>query len=233
MRNAEESNAFGMVYRDHIRTIGLRAAYQKQDPLGSNYLSLNFRQGLDILGASEKGNAWLSRADGSGEFSIIHGSFTRHQKLAEQWSLVLSGAAQLSSAGLLASEEFYLGGGQFGRAFRSGDVSGDGGLAGLAEVRFDVPLEGVFTRGYQLYAFVDAGTLWDRGAGAGNRISLSSFGGGVRFLLQEGLTASFEIAAPIGDYSATTNDGGPTVFFALSKSFKSCSVDVMLFCPSN
>jgi hemolysin activation/secretion protein len=233
IRNEEESSSLGTVYQDRIRAIGFRAAYQLHDAFqGSNYMVLNIRRGLDILGASEKGSALLSRADGSGEFSKAHISLTRLQKLSEQWALVLSGAAQVSSTGLLASEEFYLGGAQFGRAFRTGDVGGDAGLAAFAEVRFEQRLENPFIRSYQLYGFVDTGTVWDRSTG-GDRISLSSFGGGLRLSLHDSLVASLEIAAPMGDYSASSSDGGPTVFFTLSRSFKSCPDQPILFCPAN
>ena len=129
---------------------------------GSSYVSLNVRQGLDILGASETGGALLSRANGSSEFSKAYVTLTRQQRLSENWSVVVSGAAQAASTALLASEEFYLGGPLFGRAFRGGDVSGDAGVASFAEARFDQSWEGVFVKGYQVYAFVDTGAVWDR-----------------------------------------------------------------------
>jgi hemolysin activation/secretion protein len=229
----EESNSLGSVYQDHIRAIGVRAGYQQHDHIrGANYLSLSLRQGLEILGGSERGDAELSRADGSGSFSKVNVILTRHQLLSEQWSVVVSGAAQASSTGLLASEEFYLGGAQFGRAFRSADVSGDAGAAAFAEVRFEQRLESPIAKSYQLYGFVDAGTVWDRYSGGG-RISLSSFGGGLRLALEDSFLASVEIAVPMGDYTASSSDGGPALFFTLSKSFKGCSDHFILFCPAN
>ena len=157
IRNEEESSTLGTVYQDRIRALGFRAAYQMHDPFqGSNYMVLNIRQGLDILGGSEKGSVLLSRAGGSREFSKAHLALTRLQKFSEQWSLLLSGAAQVSSTGLLASEEFHLGGAQFGRAFRSGDVGGDGGVGGIrrgsfratAGELFSQELSAVWVRGY-------------------------------------------------------------------------------------
>jgi hemolysin activation/secretion protein len=232
IRNAEETSLLGTVYQDRIRAVGLNAAYQMRDAFeGSSYVSLNVRQGLDILGASETGGALLSRANGSSEFSKAYVTLTRQQRLSENWSVVVSGAAQAASTALLASEEFYLGGPLFGRAFRGGDVSGDAGVAGFAEVRFDQSWEGVFVKGYQVYAFVDTGAVWDRGIGD-DHVSLSSFGGGLRVLLQDGLRVGFEVAVPLGDYAVSSNDGEPKVFFSLSKSFKNCSDELVLFCPS-
>ena len=233
IRNAEETSLVGTVYQDRIRAVGLNAAYQMRDAFeGSSYVSLNVRQGLDILGASEIGGALLSRANGSSEFSKAYVTLTRQQRLSENWSVVVSGAAQAASTALLASEEFYLGGPLFGRAFRGGDVSGDAGVASFAEVRFDQSWEGAFVKGYQVYAFVDTGAVWDRDIGD-DHVSLSSFGGGLRVLLQDGLRAGFEVAVPLGDYAPSSNDGGPTVFLTLSRSFKSCSDEFFLFCPSN
>jgi hemolysin activation/secretion protein len=233
IRDEEESNSLGNVYNDHIRALAARAAYQQHDHLrGSNYLSLTVRQGVDILDASERGDALLSRADGSGSFSKVHVTLTRQQLLSDQWSVVVSGAAQTSSTGLLASEEFYLGGAQFGRAFRSADVSGDAGAAAFAEVRFEQPVENPIVKSYQLYGFMDTGTVWDRNTG-GRRISLSSFGGGLRLALEDSFFASFEIAMPMGEYSASSSNGGPALFLTLSKAFKSCSDRFILLCPSN
>jgi hemolysin activation/secretion protein len=232
-RDEEESNALGRVYQDRIRAAGVRVAYQQHDHFrGSNYLAVNLRQGLDILGASERSDAQLSRADGSGSFSKVHVTLTRRQVLSERWSVVVSGVAQASSTGLLASEEFYLGGAQFGRAFRSADASGDAGAAVFAEVRFEQRLESPLVKSYQLYGFVDTGTVWDRSPGGG-RISLSSFGGGLRLTLEDSFLAGFEIAMPMGDYSASSSDGGPALFFTLSKSFKSCSDNLILLCRAN
>lgn len=233
LRNADESDALGAVYRDRIRFFGIDAVYQARDPDKSlRYLALGLRYGADILGASEKGDPLLSRTDGSGEFAKAVVTLSRLNTLSEQWSFLLAGTAQLSSAPLLASEEFFLGGPMFGRAYRSGEVGGDAGLAGFAEVRFDQPVEDPIVESYQVYAFVDSGVVWDRGSEVGDRISLSSAGGGLRLTFREGLRAGLEVAAPLRDYSASGIDGGLTVFFTISKALKSCSEDPLPLCPS-
>ena len=54
---------FGPIYADHIRTASLTADYRLQDGFGgTNYLTVNFRQGLDILGASHRGDDSICRA---------------------------------------------------------------------------------------------------------------------------------------------------------------------------
>jgi hemolysin activation/secretion protein len=111
-------------------------------------------------------------------------------------------------------------------------VSGDGGAAAFAEVRFDQRLEGQLVKSFQLYGFADTGTVWGRSFG-GSRISLLSFGGGLRLSLVDSFVASFELAMPMGDYSASSSDGGATLFFTLSRSFKSCSDGSVFLCPAN
>ena len=128
---------------------------------GTNYLTTVLRQGLNILGASTQDDALLSRDDGSGEFTVGQFFYTRYQNLSEQWSFNFSAAGQLASTALLAPEEFYLGGPTFGRAYDSGEISGENGLAASLEVRFDQALENAVVAGYQLYAFADYGAVWD------------------------------------------------------------------------
>jgi hemolysin activation/secretion protein len=109
-------------------------------------------------------------------------------------------------------------------------VSGDSGWAGLAELRFDKPFEGALLKGYQLYAFVDSGMVWDRGKE--DRGSLTSLGGGVRLSFQDGLRAGLEVAAPAGNYPASSSRGGLSFFFTLSHALRSCSDNTVLLCPS-
>jgi hemolysin activation/secretion protein len=232
MRDADETNMLGAVYHDRIRYFGLDAVYLSRDAnQGSSHLVLSLRRGADIFGASGRGDPLLSRSDASSDFTKAVVTASRLHKLSEQWSLLLSGTAQLASSPLLASEEFVLGGPWFGRAFRGGDVAGDAGLAGFAELRFEQPLEGPLLKRYQLYAFVDSGIVWDRG-GADDPASLASFGGGLRLAFQDGLKAGLEVASPLADHTAS-GDGGLRFFFTISQALKSCDDDAFLpLCPS-
>jgi hemolysin activation/secretion protein len=233
LRNADETDMSGAVYHDRIRFVGVDAVYQSRvTDIGFSHLALGLRYGTDIMGGSAKGDPFLSRSDGSSEFAKAMATLTHLQKLTGQWSILLAGTAQLTSSPLLASEEFVLGGPVFGRAFRGGDVGGDSGFAGLAEIRLDLPAEGPVLKGYQWYAFADFGVVWDRGTEVGERASLSSFGGGLRLSFHDGFKAGLEIASPLGDYSAYGGDGGLRVFFTLSKALKSCSDDALPLCPS-
>ena len=229
LRNAEETSSVETVYQDRIRYAGVTAAYQQNDHNISSHLSIGVRQGFDILGASDEGDLLLSRENASAEFSKAYVTFTRLQHFSDRWSLLLAAAGQTAAGPLLNSEAFYLGGPFFGRAFRGDDVSGDAGFSGLAELRYDQSLDGNLIKSYQLYVFLDGGAVWDHATGYGDRASLSSFGAGLRLALTDDLRASVEVAMPIGDYSPSSSDGGPRVFFTISQSFKACT-DRPSFC---
>ena len=140
--NATENDVFGPIYADRIRTASLTSDYRLQDSFGgTNYLTVNFRQGLDILGASHRDDDYLSRDGASGKFSALNFWFTRYQTLTDAWSLKLAAAGQTASGPLFTSQQFYLGGIAFGRGYGSAEISGDNGLAGSAELRFDQKTE--------------------------------------------------------------------------------------------
>jgi hemolysin activation/secretion protein len=221
--NDFETDTTGTIFHDHVRTVGLTADYQLRDDYGgANYLTLGMRQGLNVFGASEKGDPLLSRSDASGVFSKLEFQFARYQKLTDVWSLKMAAAGQWASRPLLLSQQFYIGGPAFGRGYGSGEVSGDSGVAGSLELRFDQELKRPFLKGYQLYNFVDRGTVWELGTGRAEAISLSSAGTGIRLYFVEELQADVGVAFPI-DYRSPTNPRrDPRVFFSISNSFKWC-----------
>jgi hemolysin activation/secretion protein len=214
-----ERNLFGTNYSDHIRTVELRTDYRLRDAMdGINYLNVTLRQGLDVLGASRRGDNSTSNSDSPSNFTLVNFSATRIQKLNDIISLKASAIGQFTSAAMLTSQKFYIGGPEFGRGYFSDDLSGDNGIAGSLELRFDKKLnDDVFT-GYQLYGFVDRGTVWDHLA-PGERFSLSSAGGGVRLYFAGAFQADISIGVPL-DYRSSYNfNRNPRYLFSVSKSF--------------
>lgn len=64
--NVSESDIFGPIYSDRIRTISLTSDARLQDSFGgNNYLTVTLRQGLNILGASPGGDDFVSHAGAS------------------------------------------------------------------------------------------------------------------------------------------------------------------------
>ncbi|MBR1332537.1 ShlB/FhaC/HecB family hemolysin secretion/activation protein [Bradyrhizobium ottawaense] len=221
--NVSEHDRYGPWYNDHIRTASLTADYRLQDRFGgTNLATLTYRQGLDIFGASHFDDDLLSRDGASSNFSVLNLWFTRYQTLNDTWSLRLSAASQTASRPLFTSQQFYLGGVAFGRGYGAAEISGDNGLAGSLELRFDQKLNFRYWTGYQLYAFGDGGAVWNDGYRLSDGLSLASAGAGVRFFLPEDIQADLGVAVPLS-YRAPDNERrSPRFLFSLSSAFRLC-----------
>jgi hemolysin activation/secretion protein len=229
--NVYENDIFGPIYADHIRTLSLTSDYRLQDHFGgNNFLTVNYRQGIDVLGASHRGDDYLSHDGASGKFSVLNFWYTRYQTLSDTWSLKLASAGQTASGPLFTSQQFYLGGLAFGRGYGSAEISGDNGIAGTVELRFDQKANSQYLSGYQFYGFVDTGLAWNDGYRPSDGLSLTSAGGGVRFFLTEGLQADIGAAAPLS-YRAPDNPGrGARVLFSLTSALKLCPAQTQTRC---
>jgi hemolysin activation/secretion protein len=196
-----------------------------QDDLrGTNYLTVNFRQGLDILGASQRGGEFLSREGASGQFAAMTFWFARYQTLSDAWSLKVAAAGQTASGPLFTSQQFYLGGLAFGRGYGSAEISGDNGLAGTAELRFDQQTSLQHLNGYQIYGFIDSGVAWNSGYQLHDGLSLTSVGGGIRLFLKDGVQADLGVAVPLTYRSYDNDTRDARVLFSLSSAVRLCPV---------
>ena len=229
--NVSESDVFGPIYYDKIRTFNLTTDYRLQDYFGgTNYLTVLWRQGLDILGASHKGDDFLSRDGASEKFSALNFWFTRYQTITDAWSVKLAAAGQVASGPLFLSQQFYLGGAAFGRGYGSAEISGDNGIAGSLELRFDQKLNYQYLTGYQLYGFADAGTAWNDGFRPADGLALTSAGAGVRFFFGPDLQADIGVAVPLS-YRAWDNPArNARLLFSLSNALKLCPARVTTRC---
>jgi hemolysin activation/secretion protein len=172
----------------------------------------------------------LSRDGATSNFSVLDLWFTRYQKLSEAWSVKIAAAGQVASAPLFTSQQFYLGGAAFGRGYGSGQISGDNGLAGSVELRFDQKLNFRYFTRYQLYSFVDAGTAWNVGYSYADGLSLTSAGAGVRVFMADDLQADLSVAFPLS-YRAPENDRrSARVLFSLSSAFRLCPEKTRMHC---
>lgn len=221
--NVAERDFFGPIYNDAIRTISLNGDYRLKDDLGGvNYLTVNWRQGLDILGASDKSDPWVSVWGASPKFSALNFWYTRYQTINDAFSVKLASAGQIASGPMYLSQQFYLGGIAFGRGYGAAEISGDNGVAGSLELRFDQKLNYQYFTGFQLYSFVDSGLVWWDGLRPSDGTALTSAGGGVRLFLGGDLTADLGVAVPLG-YRAPDNWARhPRFLFTLSNAFRLC-----------
>lgn len=229
--DVSQSDIYGSIYNDRLRTLALTADYRFRDGFkGVNYLSVVGRQGLEIFGASHADDAWLSRAGAAGDFSVFNLFFTRYQTLSDEWSIKISAASQLASTPLLLSQQFYLGGAAFGRGYGSAEISGDNAMAGSAELRFDQTLNSPYLKGFQVYGFVDSGVAWNVGYRYTDGLSLTSAGLGARFFLTDDLQAGIGVAFPLTYRSADNFDRNARLLFSLSNAFRLCPERARIFC---
>jgi hemolysin activation/secretion protein len=229
--NNTDRDSSGTNYDDRVRTVGLAADYQLHNNSGGWIdLTAGIRQGLNIFGASQRDDILVSNPGASPEFTKFEGAFTGYQKFSGPWSLKLSAAAQLASGSLFLTQQFYVGGAIFGRGYDSGEISGDNGIAGSAEIRFDQSLGTKWITSYQLYAFLDGGAVWNSGSNLWSSTPLSSAGGGVRLLFADNLQADIGVGFPLDYRSATNLDRDPRFYFSVTKSFKLCIESISQRC---
>jgi hemolysin activation/secretion protein len=221
--NVSEYDVFGKIYDDHIRTLSLISDYRLQDGFGgTNYATLTYRQGLDILGASRFGDDYGSRDGARADFSVLNFYYTRYQTLAGPLSAKLSMASQTASGPLFTSQQFYIGGAAFGRGYGAAELSGDNGVAGSFELRLDQKPNWRYLSGIQLYAFTDSSMVWNDGYHPWDGLSLTSAGGGIRFFLWDDLQADIGVAFPLSYRAPDNTRRDARLLFSLSNALKLC-----------
>ena len=210
----------GEISRDHLRMIRLRADASYQDDWrGLSTLAVGAHFGLSGLGASRRGALDLSRAQGESDAAKFTAEATRLQHLftwqGTSTNLFVATTGQWTARPLLSREEFTLGGARWGRGYAPSELTGDMGVATMAEVQFNNGTEFTFDERdwslqYQVYGFHDFGMVWNRDVGSPSRQSLASAGGGLRFFLDDWLSTEFEVAKPLTKQPGSRNDGKST-----------------------
>jgi len=228
------------LFEDRLRIVKLGATYDWVDDLrGINLVKADVHHGFNILNASESHSADgvgadPSRPDGNSDFYKITAEASRLQQLASGVSLLLATTGQYAGSKMLSSQEFGFGGGNFGRAFDSSEITGEHGAAGKLELQYGqsvdtVPIVEDMVKDFQLYMFMDYGIAWridpvERNAGASvfkHATTASSAGGGVRFNFLDNFSGFVEINKPLTrDVAARGTDGEePRVFFTVAARF--------------
>jgi hemolysin activation/secretion protein len=179
---------------------------------------LTLSQGLDILDATQQGETLASREDASPDFTVLSGWFAWERALASSLELALAGRGQLSSTPLLITEDIGLGGNSFLRGYDFSERSGDNGIMGSAELRYDWRNPLGMLRRAELYAFADGGVVGNLEDGRGSG-SLASSGGGIRTDLTRNLDLDLELAFPLTGPRYDTDDKSPRFNVAVTQSF--------------
>jgi len=172
---------------------------------GATRLSLGVEKSLSVLGATNQNDDFpQSRFDGDPWATRFVFDFVRAQRLYGEFSALFQMVGQYSAEGLPSSEEFAIGGARFGRAFDSGEIAGDHGIAGSIELRYVFRDQTSWLKEVEPYGFYDQGTIWNIEEPPQEPLSetLVSAGAGARFLVNFGspdvdISGFIEYARPL------------------------------------
>jgi hemolysin activation/secretion protein len=182
---------------DDLRVLYVGFNHVSAGTRGTNWqLGGQVRQGLDALGASEN-DAMLSRLAGTVDFTSIRLRGSVDRPLPGPLAFSLTGIGQYAFDTLLADEEIRVGGERFGRGYDPAELSGDSGLGISSELQHNRVTGSRWVPAYQLYAFYDAGKVWNDDTGSTLSESLASAGFGVRARIYGRLDAALELAKPL------------------------------------
>ncbi len=223
-RNLTSTNDIEPKREDKIRSLRLGTTLQFMDNIfgvGVNAIDLELSHGLEMFGASYKGQSNLTRASGNPEYTKLNLQFQRLQRIVPKLNLLVAGQGQWASGPLLSSEEFGVGGTNIGRGYDSSEIVGDDGIAGKLELQWNQPKQIRYLDSYQLFTYVDAGRIWDQDAttSANKRESIASTGVGVRADLNETTKAGLGIALPLTKDRDTSDDKDPRYYFNITHTF--------------
>lgn len=203
---------------DRTRVFQLGGRYDLADSWdGVNIIDLDMFKGIGGLGATNDGNG-RTRADGKHDFTKFVVSASRLQVIGGGFSVLGAFNGQYSLDPLLASEEFAIGGANFGTAYDPSEIIGEHGAILRTELQYTDSADYSVLMGYQLYGFYEIGAVWQKDAlpGVESRDTLADAGLGVRLNFTEDVSGSVELAFPLTrDLSAET-DKDPRIFFSLN-----------------
>ncbi|MFZ4542262.1 MAG: ShlB/FhaC/HecB family hemolysin secretion/activation protein [Rickettsiales bacterium] len=221
-RNVEVDTLGTSLYKDKTRVLNIGTAYDFVDAgSGINKIEANVAKGFNW--DTSAGLNARSRANGQTSFVKETAKLTRIQPLWGAFSLYGAASGQYSNDPLLASEEFTVGGAEFGSAYDSAEISGDSGVAARAELQYNQVIDGGYLSQYQLYGFYDIGKVWNENPipGSENKSdSLASAGLGARFNVLESISGTVEGAVPMTRQVASRNNAGDDARLFMSLQYR-------------
>ncbi|MCW2396331.1 MULTISPECIES: ShlB/FhaC/HecB family hemolysin secretion/activation protein [unclassified Sphingobium] len=208
------------VFDDRIRTVTAELLANHADRMGGQTtLRASVTQGLDVFDATRLGDPAKSRGTASAMFTRLNGEVTRVQPLYRGLHLLLGATGQWSAESLLASEEFGLGGAQYGRAYDPSEITGDKGIAGKVELFYTIAARGMGT--VEPYVYYEGGRVWqnDLLPGERPRAGLRSYGAGLRAGIADRFSLSMEYAKPVRRAVSAEGNRDGRIFVSLSAAY--------------
>ncbi|QCB55566.1 ShlB/FhaC/HecB family hemolysin secretion/activation protein [Sphingopyxis sp. PAMC25046] len=233
--------------KDRLRVLGLRAdaswidpasiagrgGYNPGEPRWSLATSLEARQGLDFLGASDDcgpggtacflpGAVPLTRIEGKPDAFLVRANALAEWRPAKAFTLSAAPRAQWAADPLLAYEEFSGGNFTVGRGFDPGTVIGDSGVAVALEARYGsfVPAN-TNAFAFQPFVFFDAAWVWNKDTAFDglDPQKLYSAGGGVRVAYGNLGRLDVTLAVPLNRGGFLTERPDPRLLVSLTTQF--------------
>jgi hemolysin activation/secretion protein len=208
-RNVDTDVLGVLVIEDRIRAARFGLTWFGFDRFGgANALDVELSQGL---GGTEESDPLKSRAGADARSGRVAFDYERFQLIGASFGLTLGLAGQWTDAPLLAPEQFALGGRRFGRAYEPAELIGDRAWAVRLEPSYIGRASADWMRGYQLYAFYDAGEVYQEDAPAGTDASRSlasaGFGGRLNLgaIFAASLEAAWPLTRPVASYQVSGN----------------------------
>jgi len=207
------------VSHDDWRVLDVGLTYANNTLLSGAFSStVDVAQGLPIFGASSNHSPDLSLF-GRSVFTKVTGlaRYTNTSLLPEQFSFSITGTGQYAADPLITGEQILFGGTQIGRGYDPGAITGDSGIGGDFELRYDTRYSNWDIRGIEPYAFFDAAKVWNRNRPPSAGIPLGDFsvastGIGVRFWLPYNIYVDFEGARTLDAVPGSDNGKRATKF---------------------
>ena len=219
---------------DHLRVGFLRLDMDAADvsetraPLWRASGSIEFRQGLDVFGATKplaqrpKGSTDPSRPVGDPTSRLIRVSASLEYHVAPRFSIALQPRLQYAFDPLFSFEEYSGGNFSIGRGYDPGAITGDDGYGTSAELRYSTiqPLPKVNLQ-MQPFAFVDAAWTHNKHIKANQpggirNDQLVSVGAGFHALLNNRFRVDGTVAVPLEKAGLQTKNKNPRFLISLT-----------------
>jgi hemolysin activation/secretion protein len=218
VRDVRQRRAGIPVRRDRL-TVVCAGFYANIAVLGGRLRSsIMASQGIKAFDATESADRLASRYDADGQFIAATAWADWTSRRYGGFSIAVAALGQIADGPLLLTEELGLGGSRFLRAYDYSERSGDQGIMGSIEARYDIDGLIARNRGVQTYIFADGGRVANlaRGFGGG---SLASAGGGVRAGILSHTDAGVELAVPLSGARYDSGNERPRFRFSITRRF--------------
>ena len=216
----------GTVRRERLRVLRVGPRLQLRDRWGGWSAQFESSFGIKGLGATSENNPLASRPGAPPDFLKTEFQLTRIQPLPWGTQASASLDAQVAASKLAPAEELYLGGADSVRGYPEGDYLADSGLTARFEYLIPCAIlpsqwrlpgsKNALREQLQLVAFLDRGYGRLRAITGDERTSrnLMGLGGGVRFRLNDTLSARLEWGHAVGD-RPLTDDSSSRLHFRI------------------